>query len=322
MSSSLRILFSGTPYFAAHHMAALIHSHHKVVGVLTKPDRPSGRNNHLTSSAVKQLARHHDLPVFQPHSLCKLDSQQMIADLAADIIVVVAYGIILPQSVLSLPRLGCINVHASLLPRWRGAAPIQRALWAGDTQTGVTIIQMDAGLDTGAILYKATCAILPVDTSATLYAKLAATSPAALLTTIENIVAGRQVAEPQDDAFATYAKKISKEEACLDWQLPAIQLERCIRAFNPWPVSSFRVGDKLINVWHASVDSIHHHNSAPGTVLEADKAGIQIATRDGVLTLTLVQPAGKKLMQVQDFIHSRREWFVSGSILNGGQKAR
>ncbi len=314
MSDSLRIIFAGTPDFAARHLDALIDAKQQVVGVFTQPDRPAGRGNRLTPSPVKELAERHNLPVFQPASLLKLEGQQSGAELNADIMVVVAYGLILPQAVLDLPRISCINVHGSLLPRWRGAAPIQRALWACDDRTGVTIMQMDAGLDTGAMLHKAVCAIQPHDTSASLYDKLAQIGPNALLSTLTQIAAGRAVAEPQDNTLATYADKLSKEEARLDWHLPAAQLERCIRAFNPWPISYLPLAERPIKVWAASVDDGQTSSHTPGTILSADKAGI--ATGEGVLTLTQLQPAGKKAMSVQDLLHSRREWFIPGTVLD------
>ncbi|CUX97304.1 methionyl-tRNA formyltransferase [Candidatus Hoaglandella endobia] len=316
MSDSLRIIFAGTPYFAARHLKALIHANYKVIGVFTQPDRPSGRGNRLTTSLVKQLAEQHNLPVFQPASLHEAESYQSLAALDADIMVVVAYGLLLPQVVLDIPRFGCINVHGSLLPRWRGAAPIQRALLAGDERTGVTIIQMDAGLDTGAILYKAACDIQPADTSATLYEKLARIGPEALLATLQQITAGNAKAEPQNDAQATYAHKIKKEEARLDWRLPSIQLAHCIRAFNPWPISYFQLAGKLIKVWAASICTQPSVSSVPGTILTADKSGIHIATCDGILTLTLLQPAGKKVMSVLEFLNSRHNWFSPGMVLD------
>ncbi|UVK77323.1 MAG: 10-formyltetrahydrofolate:L-methionyl-tRNA(fMet) N-formyltransferase [Sodalis sp. Fle] len=315
MCDSLRIIFAGTPDFAARHLDALIHSSHEVVGVLTQPDRPAGRGNRLSSSAVKQLAEYHNLPVFQPNSLSTPGFWQSVEDLGADIMVVVAYRLILPQEMLDLPRLGCINVHGSLLPRWRGAAPIQRALWAGDSQSGITIMQMDAGLDTGAILYKDTCEILPEDSSATLYDKLAQIGPSALLSTLAQIAAGNSTAVPQDDTLATYADKLSKEEALLNWRLPAVQLERYIRAFNPWPVGYFQMNGQPIKVWGAHVAE-HRHQNLPGTVLSVGKGGIDIATGDGVLTLTLLQPSGKKVMPIQDLLNSRRKWLIPGIILN------
>ncbi|NPE72415.1 methionyl-tRNA formyltransferase [Dickeya dadantii] len=311
---SLRIIFAGTPDFAAQHLAGLLSSEHEVVGVFTQPDRPAGRGNKLTPSPVKVLAEQHAIPVFQPKSLRPVENQQLVAELGADVMVVVAYGLILPQAVLDMPRLGCINVHGSLLPRWRGAAPIQRALWSGDTQTGITIMQMDAGLDTGAMLHKIECPILPDDTSATLYDKLAKLGPQGLMETLAQLSASQATAEAQDDSLATYAEKLSKEEARLNWQLSATQLERCIRAFNPWPVSYFLIEEQPVKVWKAEVLNTLHQQQ-PGTILAADKDGIRIATADGVLNIQILQPSGKKSMSAQDLLNSRREWFTPGQIL-------
>jgi len=313
VSAPLKIIFAGTPDFAARHLDALLASEHQVVGVFTQPDRPAGRGNKLTPSPVKTLAQSRDIPVFQPKSLRPAENQQLVADLEADVMVVVAYGLILPQAVLTMPRLGCINVHGSLLPRWRGAAPIQRALWAGDSETGVTIMQMDVGLDTGDMLYKLSCPITAQDTSATLYDKLAQLGPQGLLETLSQLADGRAQPEKQDDAQANYAEKLSKEEARLDWQLSAAQLERAIRAFNPWPVSYFLIEDQPVKVWQASV--LPHVAKQPGEILAADKHGIQVATAEGVLNLQLLQPAGKKAMSAQDLLNSRREWFTSGRVL-------
>lgn len=313
MSEALNIIFAGTPDFAARHLDALLSSGHNVVGVFTQPDRPAGRGNKVTASPVKVLAEQHNLPVFQPKSLRPEENQQLVAALNADVMVVVAYGLILPAPVLAMPRLGCINVHGSLLPRWRGAAPIQRALWAGDDETGVTIMQMDVGLDTGDMLYKLACAIEPDDTSATLYNKLAVLGPEGMLATLSALAEGRAQPEVQDETQVSYAEKLSKEEARLDWQLSAAQLERCIRAFNPWPVSYFTVDDNSVKVWKATV--LPHVNKQPGEIVQADKKGIQIATRDGVLNMEELQPAGKKPMKAQDLLNSRREWFTPGNIL-------
>ncbi|ORM91475.1 methionyl-tRNA formyltransferase [Pantoea septica] len=313
MSAPLKIIFAGTPDFAARHLDALLASEHQVVGVFTQPDRPAGRGNKLTPSPVKTLAQSRDIPVFQPKSLRPAENQHLVADLEADVMVVVAYGLILPQAVLTMPRLGCINVHGSLLPRWRGAAPIQRALWAGDSETGVTIMQMDVGLDTGDMLHKLNCPITAQDTSATLYDKLAQLGPQGLLETLSQLADVRAQPEKQDDALANYAEKLSKEEARLNWQLPAAQLERCIRAFNPWPVSYFLIEDQPVKVWQASV--LPHVAKQPGEILAADKHGIQVATAEGVLNLQLLQPAGKKAMSAQDLLNSRREWFTSGRVL-------
>ncbi|ELY3543911.1 methionyl-tRNA formyltransferase [Cronobacter turicensis] len=314
MSESLRIIFAGTPDFAARHLDALLSSSHQVVGVFTQPDRPAGRGKKLMPGPVKVLAQENGIPVFQPKSLRPAENQALVSALNADVMVVVAYGLILPEAVLAMPRLGCINVHGSLLPRWRGAAPIQRSLWAGDSETGVTIMQMDKGLDTGDMLRKLSCPITADDTSASLYDKLAQLGPQGLLATLEDLATDRAVPEKQDDAQATYADKLSKEEARLDWTLSAAQLERCIRAFNPWPVSFFMIDDQPVKVWKASV--IHQQsNAAPGTVLDAGKQGVQIATADGILNLEELQPAGKKPMSAQDLLNSRREWFTPGAIL-------
>jgi len=314
VSDSLRIIFAGTPDFAARHLDALLSSEHQVVGVFTQPDRPAGRGKKLMPSPVKVLAEEKGLPVYQPSSLRPQENQQLVADLQADVMVVVAYGLILPKVVLEMPRLGCINVHGSLLPRWRGAAPIQRSLWAGDNETGVTIMQMDVGLDTGDMLYKLACPITAEDTSATLYDKLAQLGPHGLIETLQQLANGNAKPEVQDETLVTYAEKLSKEEARIDWSLSAAQLERCIRAFNPWPMSYLLIEDQPVKVWKASV--IDRQSSAtPGTIIDAGKQGIQVATRDGVLNLESLQPAGKKAMSAQDLLNSRREWFIPGNSL-------
>lgn len=314
MSDSLRIIFAGTPDFAARHLDALLAANYNVVGVFTQPDRPAGRGKKLMPSPVKVVAQEHGLPVFQPASLRPAENQQLIADLNADIMVVVAYGLILPKAVLEMPRLGCINVHGSLLPRWRGAAPIQRSLWAGDDETGVTIMQMDVGLDTGDMLYKLACPITPDDTSASLYDKLAELGPQGLIETLQLLASGQARPEVQDESQVTYAEKLSKEEALLDWSLSAAQLERCIRAFNPWPMSYFMMDGQPVKVWKASVLEAAT-NAAPGTILEADKQGIQVATAQGVLNIEELQPAGKKAMKAQDLLNSRKAFFAPGNRL-------
>ncbi|EPL6456976.1 MULTISPECIES: methionyl-tRNA formyltransferase [Providencia] len=315
MSEPLKIIFAGTPDFAAKHLAALLETQHQIVGVLTRHDKPAGRGKKLTPSPVKVLAQEHDIPVFQPVSLRDAENQQWLKDRNADLMIVVAYGLILPQAVLDIPRLGCLNVHGSLLPRWRGAAPIQRSIWAGDAETGVTIMQMDAGLDTGDMLYKAVCPITADDTSATLYEKLAVTGPKALIHTVDMLSSGQCTPEKQDDTLANYAEKLSKEEARIDWQQDAAHIERCIRAFNPWPMSYFMVQEQLIKVWQAEVidDS---QGKQPGTIISADKNGICIATGNGILNITQLQPPGKKAMSAQDILNSRREWFTPEQILD------
>lgn len=213
-------------------------------------------------------------------SLRPEDNQKLVSDLNADVMVVVAYGLILPKAVLDMPRLGCINVHGSLLPRWRGAAPIQRALWAGDAETGVTIMQMDVGLDTGDMLHKVSCPITAQDTSATLYDKLAEMGPQGLLATLAELANGTATPEKQDEALVTYAEKLSKEEARLNWTLSAAQLERCVRAFNPWPVSFFMIDGQPVKVWQSQAIAAEQ-NQAPGTIISADKHGIAVATAEG-----------------------------------------
>ena len=315
----LNIIFAGTPDFAAQHLQALLASQHQVIAVYTQPDKPAGRGKKLQPSAVKQLALAHNLPIFQPKSLRKEEAQQQLAQLNADVMVVVAYGLILPKAVLAMPRLGCLNVHGSLLPRWRGAAPIQRAIWAGDEQTGVTIMQMDEGLDTGDMLHKVSCEISKDETSASLYQKLATLAPQALIEVLDHLEEGKYPPQAQQNEFSNYAEKLSKEEAKLDWSLPAVQLERCIRAFNPWPISWLQTTDaqgnnQILKVYQATV--LPHQNQTAGTVLQANKQGIQIATADGVLNITQLQPAGKKPMTVQDFLNGRSDWFEVGKQLD------
>ncbi|WP_324050125.1 methionyl-tRNA formyltransferase [Aeromonas caviae] len=312
--NKLKLIFAGTPDFAARHLAALLSSGHEVVAVYTQPDKPAGRGQKLTASPVKELALAHDLPVYQPASLRNEAAQAELAALGADLMVVVAYGLILPKAVLDTPRLGCINVHGSLLPRWRGAAPIQRSIWAGDAETGVTIMQMDVGLDTGAMIRKVTCPIASDETSASLYDKLAGLGPQALVDTLDAMAAGDTAAEPQDDALANYAEKLSKEEARIDWSMDAVAIERCIRAFNPWPISWFDVAGQTVKVWQAEVVA-QDHGQAAGTLLKADKQGIEVATGQGVLRLLTLQPPGKKAMSVADLLNSRRDWFEPGTQL-------
>ncbi|MNF70295.1 Methionyl-tRNA formyltransferase [compost metagenome] len=313
--NKLKLIFAGTPDFAARHLAALLSSDHEVVAVYTQPDKPAGRGQKLTASPVKELALAHALPVYQPASLRNEEAQAELAALGADLMVVVAYGLILPKAVLDTPRLGCLNVHGSLLPRWRGAAPIQRAIWAGDAETGVTIMQMDVGLDTGAMIRKVSCPIASDETSASLYDKLAELGPQALVDTLDAMAAGDTTAEAQDDALANYAQKLSKEEARIDWSMEAVAIERCIRAFNPWPISWFEAAEQTIKVWQAEViDS--DHGQPVGTLLKADKQGIDVATGKGVLRLLTLQPPGKKAMSVPDLLNSRRDWFEPGTQLH------
>ena len=318
MMKPLNIIFAGTPDFAAQHLQALLNSRHNVIAVYTQPDKPAGRGKKLQASPVKQLAEQHNIPLYQPKSLRQEAAQAELKALNADVMVVVAYGLILPKAVLDAPRLGCLNVHGSILPRWRGAAPIQRAIWAGDAQTGITIMQMDEGLDTGDMLHKVYCDILPTETSGDLYHKLAQLAPPALIDVLDHLENGKFSAEKQDDEQSNYADKLSKEEAKLDWALPAAQLERNIRAFNPWPMAYFSATDQeghpqTLKVYQAEV--LPHQKKPAGTILRADKSGIQVATADGVLNLLQLQPAGKKPMSAQDLLNGRAAWFPLNKIL-------
>ena len=313
----MRIVFAGTPDFAASHLKALLNSEHEIIAVYTQPDRPAGRGKKLTPSAVKQLALEHNIEVYQPKSLKDPEAQSTLANLQADLMVVVAYGLILPKAVLEAPKHGCINVHGSILPKWRGAAPIQRAVWAGDTETGVSIMQMDEGLDTGDVLSIYTLPIEPSDTSATLYTKLAELGPPSLVATINNLC--NLNAQPQNNELATHAAKLSKQEAYLDWNLSAEQLERNIRAFNPWPAAWFTYNNNQVKVWRANVESGNSVASEPhvaGTIIKFDKNGLQIATRQGILVITELQLAGKKPQAVNQIVNGQPQLFEVGSQID------
>ena len=312
MTQPLRIIFAGTPDFAARHLQALINSEHQIVGVYSQPDRPAGRGKKLKASEVKALALEHDLPVFQPQSLKTDDALEELSSLNADIMIVVAYGLILPKAILDAPRLGCLNVHGSILPRWRGAAPIQRAIWAGDQQTGVTIMQMDEGLDTGDMLHISRCPIDSTETSASLYAKLAELGPDALIDTINRLANGDITPEPQNDADANYAKKLSKDEANIDWSMDAEQIERNIRAFNPWPVCFTQMRGNTVKIYQANVVE---QSGAAGTVLASDKNGIVVACGKHALSISELQPQGKKPMAINDFLNGRSDWVTPGTVL-------
>lgn len=309
----LKIVFAGTPEFAALHLQALIDSEHDVIAVYSQPDRPSGRGKRLQASAVKLLAVEHAIPVFQPQSLKTPEAQLALAELQADIMIVVAYGLILPVSVLSTPKLGCLNVHGSLLPKWRGAAPIQRSIWAGDSETGVTIMQMDEGLDTGAMLLKRSLVITKEDTSASLYEKLAVIGPKALLETLNTL--SELHPQVQDDELASYAKKLSKEEAKIDWGLSAQQLERNIRAFNPWPAAFFTLNNNNIKVYSAEVVKSEQTGLTVGQIVRSDKEGVLVVTGSDWLLMSKLQLPGKKPMSAADVLNGRADWFAVGDCL-------
>jgi methionyl-tRNA formyltransferase len=309
----LKIIFAGTPDFAATHLQALIRQH-DIVAVYTQPDRPAGRGKKLTVSPVKLLAAQNNLDIYQPQSLKDAEQQAILARLQADIMVVVAYGLILPQVILDTPRFGCINVHGSILPRWRGAAPIQRAVEAGDNETGITIMQMDAGLDTGAMLTITRCTVDANETSGSLYNKLAALGGPALLGTLDKIEAGTAVATAQDNDQSTYAKKIDKIEALINWSESAAIIDRRIRAFNPFPAAYTEIGGQRVKIWGAQVAS--EQQASPGQILAADNNGLLVACGQGCLLLTEIQLAGKSRMPVSEILRSRAELFAPGKQFN------
>ncbi len=309
MSDPLRVVFAGTPEFAAAALAKILVAGHTVPLVLTQPDRPAGRGMKLQTSAVKQLALQHSIPVSQPLSL-RLDgkypddaaaAQAAIAEAKADVMVVAAYGLILPQWTLDAPRLGCLNIHASLLPRWRGAAPIHRAIEAGDAQTGVVIMQMDPGLDTGDMLLTDVLDIAADDTTASLHDRLAEMGGALVVRALADAQAGKLQAVKQPEAGITYAHKIEKAEAAVDWQQSAETIGRRVRAFNPFPAASAQLGADVIKLWRATVENTAHHIPA-GAVLSADEHGVRVACGEGVLCVTELQRAGGKRLNAADFL--------------------
>ncbi|HMM44951.1 MAG TPA: methionyl-tRNA formyltransferase [Candidatus Macondimonas sp.] len=296
----MRIVFAGTPQFAVPALKALLASGHDLVGVYTQPDRPAGRGRHLQASPVKMLAREHGLAVFQPETLRDPAAQATLAALSPDLMVVIAYGLLLPQTVLDLPRLGCVNLHASLLPRWRGAAPIQRAILAGDTDTGITLMQMEAGLDTGAMLMRRACPIDPHETAGELHDRLARLAAEVITQALPALAEARLIPEPQPAAGVTYAAKLDKAEAWIDWHQSALVIDRQIRAFNPWPVAQTRFGDQVLRIWRARPEPDSPQTAAPGTVVQADREGVAVATGEGCLWLEQAQlPGGRPLPAVE-----------------------
>ncbi len=310
-SEALKIVFAGTPEFAAQHLSALLGSKHQIVCAYTQPDRPAGRGKKLAASAVKQVAQAAGLPVRQPLNFKSPEALDELAQWQADLMVVVAYGLLLPNAVLELPRLGCINVHASLLPRWRGAAPIQRAIEAGDAETGITIMQMDAGLDTGAMLHKVYCPVLAEDTAQSLHDRLASLGPDALLQTLEQLAAGSVQAETQDNTQATYAHKLDKQEALIDWQQPAPLIERRVRAFNPFPVAYTTFDQQRLRVFSAAAVT-QPHDASPGTVLSVTPTLTVACGGNTALQLEQVQLPGKKAMSAQAVVNGAAQKWAPG----------
>jgi methionyl-tRNA formyltransferase len=305
MSQRLRIAFAGSPEFAAVSLRALLaDGQHDIVAVYTQPDRPSGRGRTLNTSPVKQLALSHGVDVRQPVSL---RDERVLEDLQAlhlDLFIVVAYGLLLPEPVLTTPRLGCVNVHASLLPRWRGAAPIERAILAGDTRTGVTLMQIETALDSGPMLRQATCDIRDDDTAGTLHDRLARLGAETLVASLPALARGELTPQRQDDRLATYAAKIDRREAELDWKRPAIELARRVRAFNPRFGASTALAGEPVKVWEAVVVPARGSRS-PGEILYAGNGGIDVATADDALRLLRVQAPGRRIVSAAEFLNAR-----------------
>ena len=298
----MRIVFAGTPEFAVPTLQALLDADHDVCAVYTQPDRPAGRGRKLTASPVKQLAQAHNIPVYQPENFKKPESIAELTALQAELMVVIAYGLILPQAVIDTPKLGCINVHGSLLPRWRGAAPIHRALMAGDDKTGITIMKVVKKLDAGDMLLKVECPITATDTSSSLHDNLAEMGAAALVEVVSQYQQGTVIPEPQDETLVTYAHKLEKYEAVLDWQQSAIELDRKIRGLNAWPVAQTVFKGDVLRVWNCSLLDVSS-SLPPGTINCANHA-LDVATGNGMLRLLEVQLPGGKRIAGKDFINA------------------
>ncbi|MBY6072096.1 methionyl-tRNA formyltransferase [Marinobacter salsuginis] len=310
----MRLVFAGTPDFAATALKALIAAGHTIVGVYSQPDRPAGRGRKLQPSPVKQVALDHEIPVFQPETLKTAEAQKQLADLKPEVMIVAAYGLILPKAVLDIPIHGCLNIHASLLPRWRGAAPIQRAIAAGDAETGITIMQMDEGLDTGAMLLKSLTAIDTSDTGGSLHDRLAELGGKAIIKALELLKKGELTGEPQNDDLACYASKLSKTEGHIDWATDATAIERLIRAFNPWPGTYTDLGDQRIRI-HEARALVTDSDAFPGTVVHRDRDGIDIACGNGTLRITHLQLPGSRAQSVNDLINGGKELLMPGQEL-------
>lgn len=311
----MRLVFAGTPDFAVPTLECLLNSRHEVLAVYTQPDRPAGRGRKLTPSPIKLLAQRYQIPVRQPETLRSELAISELEDLKPDIIIVVAYGLILPQSVLSIPTYGCLNVHASLLPRWRGAAPIQRAILAGDQQSGVTIMQMDAGLDTGDMLKQSSLPITSEMTAQELHDELARKGASDLLEVVNQIAGGGPPeCLKQESEAATYAAKLSKKEAVIDWSEAGVSILRKIKAFNPWPVAHTILRGRVLRVWDAEQIE-QEHSAQPGTLLSISSGKMIIACGQGALALTEIQPEGKKRMSSLAYLNARKDDIKPGLIL-------
>ncbi len=311
MSQPLRIIFAGTPDFAAAHLQGILEQgEHEVIAVYTQPDRPTGRGKKLTPGPVKQLSVAHDIPVYQPLNFKNPADQEQLQQLQADLMVVVAYGLLLPKVILEAPRLGCINVHGSLLPRWRGAAPIQRAIEAGDPESGVVIMQMDEGLDTGDMLLQASCTLSDQETGGSLHDTLADLGVPTLNQALKQIAAGTLSATKQDDSQSCYARKISKTELAIDWQQSATTIERKIRAFNPSPIAYASLNGQRIKIWQSQLNDLC---GEPGTIIAADKKQLIVACGEASLCLQKVQLPGGKPLEIPALMNSKSDMFSIGT---------
>lgn len=303
MPQTLNIVFAGTPAFAVPALERLLASRHRVVAVYTQPDRPAGRGRQVQFSPVKECAVRNGVPVEQPATLRDPEALRTLSGYSPDLMIVAAYGLLLPPAILAVPRLGCLNIHASLLPRWRGAAPIHRAILAGDRETGIDIMQMEAGLDTGPVLLERVISISDRETTGTLHDRLANLGADALETAVEELLAGRLAPRQQATDGVTYANKIRKEEARIDWSRPAIDIDRQVRAFQPLPVAETLYRGQQLKVWEAS-PALLHHDAVPGTVVAGTGEGIVVATGENALRLTRVQMAGRKPVPASDFLNA------------------
>jgi methionyl-tRNA formyltransferase len=311
MANSLSIVFAGTPEFSADQLNALIQHHFDIRAVYCQPDRPKGRGKKLLPPPTKVIALEHNIPVFQPINFKSQESIDELAALQPDIMIVVAYGLLLPESVLSIPKYGCINVHASTLPRWRGAAPIERAIEAGDSQTGVTIMQMDKGLDTGDMLLHESIPITTETTGDRLRAQMSAIGADLLIKTLDQVAAHSLNPIKQDDSLATYAKKILKNDACIDWQLDCQQIDQKIRAFNSHSVCFTELETKRLKIWEAK--PIHEpHQGKPGEILAVDKSGILVACGQGQLSIQKIQLPGGKAINIHALLNGNKHLLTKG----------
>ncbi len=311
VTEPLRIVFAGTPDIASTVLQELLTADESIVAVYTQADKPAGRGRKITMSAVKKLALEHDIQVFQPTSLKEENAQQQLRDLKPDLMIVIAYGLILPQEILDIPKWGCINIHTSLLPRWRGAAPIQRAILAGDKKTGVTIMQMEAGLDTGPMIYKVPVDIASDETSQSLHDKLARLGSDGIVTCLQMLRENKWQFQAQDDATACYAAKIHKSEALIDWTLSAVEIERRIRGFYPWPIAYTLFSGERLRLYQGAVLA-ENASAQPGTIVQVDRENIAVATGEGLLLIQTMQLPGGRPLAVKDILNAHQEKFKIG----------